>query len=196
MNNPSASRRASSARGVVLRQTCLGRGQTSFRLLLGRSRLVQTSCQAPLRRSSAARPARDRESPGRARSVLPRAPVEAAEGRLAPRAAAAGGRVPAREIRSRQAPLRRRRVSRPSMGATTSAAPPGRASRRAGTRIDSRTACSFTRAVPKSRLHCCSFRKLMPGASSPAAGAAHGPRRRSDARRLRQHDVHRSVRSP
>ena len=48
------------------------------------------------------------------------------------------------------------------MGATTSAAPPGRASIRAGTRIDSRSACSVTTAVPKSRLHCCSFRKLMP----------------------------------
>ena len=129
-------------------------------------------CQAPLPRSSAARPARDRESPGRARSVLPRAPV-ASCGRSA--GAEGGGssrRVPARERRSRQARPRRRASGRPSMGATTSAAPPGLASRRAGTRIDSRTACSFTRAVPKSRLHCCSFRKLMPGASSPPAGAA------------------------
>ena len=64
------------------------------------------------------------------------------------------------------------RVRRPSIGATTSAAPPGLASRRAGTRIDSRTACSLTTAVPKSRLHCCSLRKLMPGASSPAPPAA------------------------
>ena len=64
------------------------------------------------------------------------------------------------------------RVRRPSMGATTSAAPPGLASRRAGTRIDSRTACSLTTAVAKSRLHCCSFRKLMPGVSCPAACAA------------------------
>ena len=36
----------------------------------------------------------------------------------------------------------RTRVSRPSMGAATSAAPPGRGSRRAGTVMDSRTACS------------------------------------------------------
>ena len=36
---------ASSACGVVLRQTCLGRRQASLRLLLGGSRLVQTSAR-------------------------------------------------------------------------------------------------------------------------------------------------------
>ena len=121
------------------------------------------ACRARRPRSSAARHVRDRASPAQAPSALPRAPAAAAADRPAPRAAAAAGRAPGRARRWRPSGTSTTRVRRPSIGATTSAAPPGLASSRAGTRMDSRTACSFTMAVPKSRLHCCSFRKLMPG---------------------------------
>ena len=120
-------------------------------------------------RSSSVPPVRGLALP--ARTALPLAPGRAAEGRPARKA----GQEPRELLTTRHVRSKRHsttRVSRPSMGATTSAAPPGRASSRAGTRMDSRTACSFTTAVPKSRLHCCSLRKLIPGASSPAPVAA------------------------
>ena len=176
-NSPSASVGASSCgRRWYCARLASAAVSAGLRLLLGGSRLVQPLCRARRRRSSAARRVRDRESPARAPSALPRAPAAAAAGRPAPRAAAAAGRAPGRERQLAPSATSTTRVRRPSMGATTSAAPPGLASRRAGTRIDSRTACSFTRAVPKSRLHCCSFRKLMPGASSsPPPARRRGP---------------------
>ena len=60
-------------------------------------------------------------------------------------------------------------MSLPSIGASTSAAPPGLAVTRAGTANESRTVPLLTTAVEKSRLHCCSFRKLMPGEPSGPA---------------------------
>ena len=124
----------------------------------------RVASRAPRRRWSS-RSARSRSrSPARARSAPPRAPAAAAAVRPARRAGGAAARAPGPRDTLAPSGTSTTRVSRPSIGATTSAAPPGRASIRAGTRIDSRTACSVTTAVPKSRLHCCSLRKLMPGA--------------------------------
>ena len=118
----------------------LGGGQTRRGLLLRRSRLVEPLLRARRRPSSDVRRAHDRASRGRARTAPPRAPAAVAEDRRERLAAAAVAPVPVRESQSTPVARRAHCIRRPSIGATTSAAPPGLASTRAGTRIDSRTA--------------------------------------------------------
>ena len=105
----------------------------ALRLLLGCARLVEPL----LRRSARGRQplgalAIARREGERRLRVGPRA-LQLRQIARHRRAAAAAAPVPARARRAPRARRRATRVSRPSIGATTSAAPPGRASSRAGT---------------------------------------------------------------
>ncbi len=64
-------------------------------------------------------------------------------------------------------------TSRPSKGTVTSASPPDRGSTSAGTRMLDLNFRSSMMAVPKSKVHCCSFRKaIFSSVSAPCSWTA------------------------
>ena len=146
---------------------------------LTRDLACSSTDRASSNRLSGAAPAVVRRS-ARSRSRVANASTDCASARArcncgrSPGTAGGGSKRPSSCPRDTLAPsgTSRTRVRRPSIGATASAAPPALASSCAGTRRDPRTTWSFTTAVPKSRLHCCSLRKLMPSAPWTAARAA------------------------
>ena len=164
--------RAAGARGVVLRQAGLGGSKTRLGLLLGRTSLVeplrrrrtcarQALCAFPVAGRQRERGLRFRARPLKLRKVAGRGRRRQQPRELLPtRDTSRQAARPRRASADRQwaQPRRRRRLASPR-GAPEREwihGPPALA----------------RAAVPKSRLHCCSFRKLMPGASSPPGGAA------------------------